>query len=519
MLLYEHQKEGIAFLKQRPSAALFFEMGTGKTRCALVAAKELFAIKKIDRVVVLCPAATRISWAEEIEKLNADQHGAYSLGRYDVKKQEFFFQSHEARNVKEWGKHAVPVTLVSYALLPQDRHVKALSKWCFDGNALLICDESSFLKSRTAKQTKGSAKIAENCVYRWLLTGTPIANSPLDLYGQALVMSNGNGPLKSFKNFYHFRSRYATTQPMRFGGRTFQQVTGYQNLDELTAKFAPYVLRRTKTECLDLPAKSYVTREVQLTDATWKIYQELRRDALLSLPDEDVRPEPNAAVRILRLCQLTSGHVGADVSYIEYTPVDESSPAMVNWLKQGGASDAVQKTVRDISSEKLSWLVEQLLEGELADQQAVIIWCRWRRERERLAKLLREQKTHMLGVYEIFGGQSHAQREANVDWFQKDKVRHILLAQPHAGGFGLNLTAASTAIFLSNDFSHTTRVQAEDRIHRIGQNNACLYVDVVAVGPRGQRTVDHHVLDCLHGKRDLAEMTCSAWRRALENDQ
>src|SRR5256885_5365742 len=94
------------------------------------------------------------------------------------------------------------------------------------------------------------------------------------------------------------------------GRKSFQVVTGYQNLDELTAKFAPYVLRRTKEECLDLPAKTYTVREIALTEATWKVYQELKRDALLALPDEDVRPEPNAAVRILRLCQLTSGHVG-----------------------------------------------------------------------------------------------------------------------------------------------------------------------------------------------------------------
>src|SRR5260221_11587487 len=95
-------------------------------------------------------------------------------------------------------------------------------------------------------------------------------------------------------------------------------------------------------------------------------------------------------------------------------------------------------------------------------------------------------------------------------------LKNILLAQPHAGGFGLNLPAASTAVYLSNDFSHTTRVQSEDRIHRIGQNKPCLYVDVVAVGPKNQHTVDSHVLDCLRAKKDLAAMTCGAWRRVLE---
>src|SRR2546423_37600 len=171
MNLYQHQHEAIDFLVQRSGALLTLDMGLGKTRCALVAAKKLFEQRKIDRVIVLAPAAVRISWAEEIEKLNADQYGAYSLGRYDVKQQEFFFQSHEARNVKEWGKRAVPVTLVSYALLPQQRHVVALHKWCAEGKTLLVADESSWLKNRTAKQTKGSAILARAAQYRWLLTG------------------------------------------------------------------------------------------------------------------------------------------------------------------------------------------------------------------------------------------------------------------------------------------------------------------------------------------------------------
>lgn len=307
------------------------------------------------------------------------------------------------------------------------------------------------------------------------------------------------GPLKGFRNFYHFRSRYAVLQPQRFGGRTFQTVVSYQNLDELTAKFAPYVLRRTKAECLDLPAKSYVTREVALTDATWKIYQELRRDALLSLPDEDVRPEPNAATRILRLCQLTSGHVGSVQGDV--------------W-NDIGLPDGAPNLTRDVSDEKLSWLVEQLLDGELSSQQAVIVWCRWRRERERLHQMLATK----IEVYGVFGGQQTKNRSCDVQGFQTSTGRRVLLAQQHAGGFGLNLTAASTAVYLSNSFSHTDRIQSEDRCHRIGQNNPVCYVDVVAVSPKGGRTVDHHVLETLRGKKDLAEMTCKAWRRVLDEN-
>jgi SNF2 family DNA or RNA helicase len=310
MNLYAHQREAIDFLVKRPGALLTLDMGLGKTRCSLAAALQLYKANKIDRVLVLAPAAVRISWLEEIAKLNNTK--GFTKVNYNAKDGKFYVAGDD---------QGVCVCIVSYALLPRGRHVANFCAWCAAGNALLVCDESSWLKNRTAKQTKGSANIAGYCIYRWLLTGTPIANSPLDLYGQALVMSpqngnghnykpNGAGPLKGFGNWYHFRSRYAVLKQMNMGQVRFQQVVAYQNIDELTEKFKPYVLRRTKAECLDLPAKSYTVREIMLSNATWKIYQELRRDALLSLPDEDVRPEPNAAVRILRLAQITSGIVG-----------------------------------------------------------------------------------------------------------------------------------------------------------------------------------------------------------------
>ena len=486
--LYAHQSEGIDFLYKRPGAMLCMEMGLGKTRTALLAAKKLFDAKRIDRVLVLYPAAVAFSWRTELDAL--EEQVKFLPCGYAPADQSIHLSTPRRNDLE-----GLPVLGISYSLLPQKRHVEALSYWCAAGKTILICDESSFLKNRTAKQTKGAAKIAERCQYRWLLTGTPIANGPLDLYGQSLVMSNGKGPLKSFSSFYSFRARYAVLKQMNMGQVRFQQVVGYQNIPELTKRFAPYVLRRTKEECLDLPAKTYTTREVQLASETWQVYQELKRDALLALGDGDVRPEPNAAVRLLRLCQLTSGHVGASCASDE------------------GELEGLAGLVRDVSSEKLSWLVEQLTEGELSTQNAVIIWCRWRRERERLFAMLAGKNIER---YSIFGGQQTNNRNCELGGFSSSHKRRVLLAQPHAGGYGLNLTAASTAVYLSNDFSYTTRIQSEDRCHRIGQHHPVTYVDVVAVGPKGQRTVDAYILDALRAKKDIATLTCAAWRKVLE---
>jgi SNF2 family DNA or RNA helicase len=508
--LFEHQKVGVKFLAKSQSAMLCDSMGLGKTRQALVAAQQLFTAKKIDRVLVLAPAAVRLSWRQEIDKLEADGL-LFMPCIYDAAKQTMYgAKSHLASTI-------LPVAVLSYALLPQKRHVEALERWCLDGRTLLVCDESSFLKNRSAKQTKSSARLAKACVYRWLLTGTPIANSPLDLYGQSLVMANGKGPLGAM-NWWQFQARYAVLKQMNMGQLRFKQVVGYQNIDELTKRFAPYVLRRTKEECLDLPAKTYVVREVALSEETWRIYNELRKEAMLCLPDIEERPEPNAAVRILRLCQLTSGHVGTGQQMTEPEDFIE---------QEGGNVGILTGASRDVSSEKLDWLVNEILDGELSSERALIVWCRWRRERERLHDLLWKSADSHAGdryLFQIYGGQSQVERNESIEWFQSDNIdgvkksknaQCVLLAQPHAGGFGLTLTAASTAVYLSNDFSFTTRVQSEDRCHRIGQTKNVTYVDVLAVSPSGAKTIDHHILDCLRAKKSVAELTCSAWRRIL----
>jgi len=301
-----------------------------------------------------------------------------------------------------------------------------------------------------------------------------------------VMATGGSGPLKQFKSWWQFRARYAVLKQMNMGSIKFQQVVAYQNIDELNKKFAPYVLRRTKDQCLDLPEKTFAVREVSLTPETWRVYQELKKEAMLTLGDEDSVPEPNAAVRLLRLCQLTSGHVGMQ-------PGDE-------------------ERVRDVSSEKLDYFVDEILNGELSSEEAIVCWTRWRRERERLQEMLAGK----IEVCRIFGGQQDRNRSFEVQTFQTSTKRRVMIAQVHAGGFGLTLTAASTAVYFSNSFSYTDRVQSSDRIHRIGQKRPCIYVDLLGCGPQGQKSCDHLVLQALTEKKNISDLTCGAWKAVLQ---
>jgi len=199
----------------------------------------------------------------------------------------------------------------------------------------------------------------------------------------------------------------------------------------------------------------------------------------------------------MRLAQLTSGHLGG--YECRYNNED---------------LDLIE--TQDISDEKLRWCVQHLHERE--DSCYIIIWCRWRRERERLAEMLVKLKD--VSCFQLYGGQPKVERAAAVSLFSNAPIegdkKVILVAQPHAGGHGLNLIAATEHIFLSNDFSLGIRLQAEDRSHRPGQLHPVLYIDVIATGPDGQKTIDATIFKALRNKKSVAEMTTAQWRKELE---
>jgi SNF2 family DNA or RNA helicase len=499
---FQHQIEDTARLVKEPAFALFSEMGTGKSKIVIDAACILAKQGKIDTVVVVAPASVRCVWVD------------FEIG--EIKKHSWVnnhvFEFHNKSKLI-WGDRLKPDDtelmwcVTNYEFLRSEKHLADLCVMLLKRNILLVLDESSYIKNRNAAQTKAVAKLRKHCARCVLLNGTPVTNSPLDLWSQMEVLSPKI--LKDFHNFYNFRSHYCEMRLMRFGaGHAFQQAVSYRRLDHLAKKLAPWVLRREKKDCLDLPEKLYTEREVALTAESWKRYQELKKDCLIHLnapsamnpaADDSYRIEPNAAVRIMRLAQLTSGYLGG---------ITSNDPKKVDF----------ESCWEDLSDEKLRWAVQYLTEESTA--KAVIVWCRWRRERERLYEIL--EGMNEVCPLQIYGGQKQSERNEAVKWFSESRENYeqriALIAQPHAGGFGLNLVAASEAIYLSNDFSLGIRLQSEDRCHRLGQTNRVLYMDVLATGPAGQKTVDHVIVKALREKKDIAAMTCAEWRKELEDE-
>jgi len=307
----------------------------------------------------------------------------------------------------------------------------------------------------------------------------------LDLWSQANFLSPRILP---YKNFFHFRAMFCI-----MGGWHQKQVIGWQNLNILQQQLAPYVIRREKKDCLDLPDKIYTQLEVPLSEATWKTYKQMRDEAVVWL-DENPTMAAQAGVRVMRLSQITSGFLGG------FRPEEsdlEEEPRVV-----------------EVGREKLD-LLREWVAARLEEQPSVkiIVWCRFRPELERVAEDLKD----LLPTYRLYGQGKKERTEAIARFSDVTNPEPALLAgQVQAGGFGLNLVAADHVVYLSNDFSLLSRLQSEDRVHRPGQTHHVLYLDVLATGPKGQRTIDHHVVKALRGKSDLATWTVAAWKKALE---
>jgi SNF2 family DNA or RNA helicase len=249
------------------------------------------------------------------------------------------------------------------------------------------------------------------------------------------------------------------------GHRSFQEIAGYQRLDELNEKIEEFSSRVLKKDCLDLPDKIFVRRNVALTDEQKKHYNEMKKLALTLFQDGMLSTTSSVLTQIMRLQQICCGFIKDD-----------------------------DETIRSINSNRITELIDILDETS----GKVIIWASFVHDitaiRDALAKEFGEQS-----VVTYYGETPQEERQQIVKNFQEDETTRFFIGQPRTGGFGLTLHAASTVIYYSNSYDLEIRLQSEDRAHRIGQKNNVTYIDLVSPG-----TIDEKIINALRDKIDIA---------------
>lgn len=489
--------------------ALFDEMGVGKTKQTIDAASLLRWLGQIDRVIVLSPAAVRSVWYDP-EFGQITQHAWRNIYHKVT-------DWHAKSRTWSMGKgDELEWVITNYDFIRNEERLEDLLELA-NNRTMLVLDESSAVKNPTAIQTKAVRRLRAKCVRVVELNGTPIANNPLDLFSQANLLDTR---ILDCKSQFIFKLRYAV-----MGGWQGKQVLQWKNMDDLKRRIAPYVLRRIKEECLDLPEKlASVVITAPLTPTSWKHYKAMRDDMVTWLNEASVSVAQQTIVKALRLTQMTSGFLGGIEQAVR--PQEVSKEARPDWLPMLGEPDPeldlpeVVGNVQEIGREKLdTFLAWYKLRLEADPKTKVLVWCRFRPE---LARLIEEVHLKFPGVItgQVVGGQKPAERQYALRLMdpRTSPDEPVLVAgTPSTGSMGLDFTASHIVVYMSNDYNLKTRLQSEDRNHRPGQRHDVSYFDIVAVGPTGQKTMDHAVLKNLLSKRDMATMTASDWVSALQD--
>lgn len=526
---YIHQVIGIEALVNKPVFALLCEMGSGKSKQVIDASMILFQRNIINHVLIIAPASViRGVWFDnelgELAKHLWDSIPC-EINLYRGRGQTWLWP-----NAKP-NTRRLKFTITNFEYLRSKERLVPLLKLC-SKKTLMVLDESAYVKSRKAQQTKACVRLRKKIGRVVLCNGTPIANSPVDMLSQGNIMSKD---ILECDSKAHFLSRYAITTK-KFG---FEKVVEWVNLDDLQQRFAPYVLRRLKKDCLDLPEKlPPVTLTATLTPETWAIYKDMRDQmvAFLKNPDGLVTAS-QIIVRAIRLSQITSGFIGGLEEVPDFarkpedTIVDKPQRSdRPSFIIRPGFTELPTKEqlgievegftrVREVSHEKLDVFLEAYANFLEEDHALKLLsWCRFRPELARLVRELRA-KYPGLAVGEIRGGQKKEDRQDSIrllDPRTMSQTEPATVVCTDAGSLGLNLTGAHTVIRVSQGYSLYKSLQGEDRVHRPGQTHAVSYFDIIAEGPKGQKTIDHAVAKILRQKLDIATLTTSAWVNALE---
>ena len=438
--------------------AYFMEMGTGKTKVLIDNMSMLYDKGKIDGALIIAPKGVVKTWYEQEIPTHLPNHieNVTVLWQPNITKKQL--EKLESLFEIETALHILVMNVEAFST---DKGVKFASKFLNSHKVLMAIDESTTIKTPTAKRTRNIIDLGEHARYRRIMTGSPVTKNPLDLYTQCYFL---DPYLLDHASYYSFRNRYAQMKTMHVRGRSIQVVHAFQNLAELSEKLQGFSYRVLKEDCLDLPPKNWTKRHITLSKEQQKVYDQMKKEALATLNGK-VTSTMTVITQLMRLQQITCGHFVAD-----------------------------DGSTQEIKNNRIIELMEVLSEIE----GKAIIWGHWQKDIQNIVSEI--EKIYGPGsVVSYYGLTPQDERQDNIRRFQSDPECRFMVGTPSTGGYGITLTAANTVIYYSNGYDLEKRLQSEDRAHRIGQKKNVTYIDIIA-----EDTVDDKIVKSLRKKINIA---------------
>ena len=456
---YKHQLTALEKSVDEKEYGYFMEMGTGKSKVLVDNMAILYDKGKINGALIIAPKGVYNNWYSQEIPTHLASHIKPKMVMWTALASKA--KEKEYQTLFETG-FDLHVLIMNVEAFSTKRGAEFAYKFLRSHKTLMVVDESTTIKTPTSKRTKAILKLSKNAEYRRILTGSPVTKSPLDLYSQCAFL---NENLLDHASYYSFRNRYAHMVERNFGGRRVQIVGNYQRLDELEDILKKFSYRVLKEDCLDLPDKIYIKRNVELTDEQSKAYTTMK-SAALALLDGKMATAPHVLTQMMRLHQITCGHLKND-----------------------------DGTITELKNNRLNELLDLLdeIEGK------AIIWANYIHDIEHITKAIKK-KYGDNSIVQYYGAIDANERQEGIKKFQdEESPARFFIGNPQTGGYGITLTAASTVIYYSNGYDLEKRLQSEDRAHRIGQKKSVTYVDFMA-----EKTVDEKIVKALRKKINIA---------------
>ena len=430
-----HQVEAINYINQNQEVALFDEQGLGKTKIVIDSLCASMKKGHIEGVLVVAPMSLLYNWEEEIKKhsflIPIVLKGSKREKRYKFMTGANFYMTNYEAVVSE---------------------LQRIKRFCKSRKIAIVLDESARIKNPSTKAAQALFDISSLSEKRVIISGTPVANKPFDLWAQYFFLDGGKlfgDDYESFKSKYNERS-----------------IDYKDNLKSLKDTVSNHSIRRCKNEALELPEKVFINAYVNLSGKQLDQYNELKENLRIEIVnlhgDTVIDESENILKKMLRLVQLCSNPLLIDKSYDE-TPVKFTE-------------------------------LEKKVDELVAKNEKVIIWTCFVENIMTLKKRFGKYKPLI-----IYGAIPIKERAEAVKKFQESEANMVMIANPAAAREGITLTRANNAVYLDRNFNLVDYLQSQDRIHRISQTKECKIFKIIA-----KNTIDEYIDRLVDVKQDIA---------------
>lgn len=449
--MWPHQREALKFLYSRKVGALFTKMGSGKSKVMI----DLIYNKQWKNVLILCPLQVGANWVYQTSIHQPKLSDCVLNVCGDSVKEK-------TTKLLDWRKKQTSLILVcNYDSIWREPFKNEVLKIKWDA---VICDESHRIKAPGSKVSKFLALLAKRTDHRYIMTGTPLGNSPLDIYGQYRFLD----PNIFGTNFGNFRDRYAYTRPLDTGVVVVdtKRKNPYKNIDELKEKMYSVAFKVNVEQ--DLPEVQHVNVQFNISKKAAAYYKQIQKEGVIMLKDKYVQ-RSNVLGVLMSLQQICSGFI------------------VTKQLDNGRVLETME-----IDNHRIQTL-ENLLDG-LRPKEPVVIFTKFTKDIDNISNLLDK----MGRTYAEVSGRAN-----ELEDFQSGR-KTILLANIVSGSDGIDLTRAHYCVYYNHGWSVTNYQQSLKRLHRPGQRHQVVYYYLKA-SVNGEKSMDDVILDALKRNKDIVE--------------